>query len=549
MFKKLILAVICCIGICSSYAQSATEWQSDLRHLQNTVHEKYSNLFYNISESDWDKVVEDFYKQIPGMNKTEILAGFIKLMALFHIGHTQMNTFGLHGSSGNLQLHRFPFQLYWFSDGIYILRADKKYEQAVGGKITHIGKTNIEDAVEAVRPLVSYENEQGFKSNSVFYLAIPELLKTQGIAKNTDEISVSYLKNGKTETTIFKADSNNNIFSMTGLETPAGWSVAQKVGDLPLWQKEPTAFRYMQYLPDTKTLYVRHSVTMDDGDKTIAGFFKTMVDFIDNNNVQKLILDIRMNGGGNNNLNKAIVTSIIEARKINEHGKFFCIIGRRTFSAAQNLVNELEKYTEVIFAGEPTSENVNFYGDTKTEILPATGLEANLSWMWWQNLAATDKRKATLPKLSVDMSFTDYYNNDDPVINVINAYDSQAAIELKLRNLVDAEKYDSALAEVEEYLKDPLHQYFKNEIETKINSYGYSFIKNSKIEIANKVFNINIQLFPESANAYDSFAESLMYLGRNADAIKYYQMAVAKDKSGITAENSKKMIEKIKSGN
>ena len=68
----------------------------------------------------------------------------------------------------------------------------------------------------------------------------------------------------------------------------------------------------------------------------------------------------------------------------------------------------------------------------------------------------------------------------------------------------------------------------------------------NKMEAANALFEINTKLFPESANAFDSYAESLMKMGRHEEAIKYYQMAIAKDKDGITAENSKKMIEKIK---
>lgn len=336
---------------------------------------------------------------------------------------------------------------------------------------------------------------------------------------------------------------------MTGLETPAGWVVAKKSADLPLWQKEPSLFRYMQYLPETKTLYVRHSVTLNDGDKAIAAFFNNMVDFIDNNDVVKLVLDVRTNGGGNNTLNKPIITGIVKSRKINQKGKFFCIIGRRTFSAAQNLVNELEKNTEVIFVGEPTSENVNFYGDTKTETFPSSKLQVNLSWLWWQNMDPRDKRKATSPALAVDMSFNDFYNNVDPVMNVITVYDKQGGIDDQLRTFVEQGKFDEAVNMASEYLKDPLHRYFRNELETKINAYGYQLINQNKFDNANKVLKMNIQLFPESANAYDSYAESFMLMGKKEDAIKYFEMAIAKDKDGATADNSRKQIEKLKQSN
>ncbi|MEP7165365.1 MAG: hypothetical protein ABI741_11765 [Ferruginibacter sp.] len=549
MIKQIIFSITLCLFLLSGRAQTASEWQIDLRYLQQTVHSKYSNLFYNITAADWDKAVDVLHAQIPKLEKEQVLAGFVRLVALFHIGHTQMNTFGLHQQSANgISLHRYPFQLYLFNDGLYFLQAENKYANAVSGKVTRIGNMKAEAALEAVRPLVSYENEQGYRSNAVYYLATPEWLLTQGITNSAEEVSISYIKNGKEETTVFKAVNDNAHFSMTGLETIPGWTDAKMAGNTPLWQKEPSSFRYMEYLPQNKTLYVRHSVTLNEGDKTIASFFNDMVDFIDKNDVEKLILDLRTNGGGNNTLNKPIVTGIIKSRKINQKGKFFCIIGRRTFSAAQNLVNELEKNTEVIFVGEPTSENVNFYGDTRTETLPKSKLQANLSWLWWQNMDPRDKRKATAPALAVDMSFADFYNNTDPVMNVINAYDKQGPIDDKLRSLAEQGKFDEAVSMANEYLKDPLHRYFKNELEAKINAYGYSLINQNKFDNANMVLKMNIQLFPESANAYDSYAESFMLMGKKEDAIKYFEIAIAKDKDGATADNSKKQIEKLRSG-
>ena len=174
MIRQIFLNVSLCLLLCTGYCQTATEWQGDLRYLQQTVHSKYSNLFYNISAADWDKAVDNFNNQIPKLNKEQVLAGFVRLVALFHIGHTQMNTFGLHQQVANgLSLHRFPFQLYWFNDGLYFLQAESKYANAVSGKVTRIGTMKTDAALEAIRPLVSYENEQGYRSNAVFYLANP----------------------------------------------------------------------------------------------------------------------------------------------------------------------------------------------------------------------------------------------------------------------------------------------------------------------------------------------------------------------------------------
>ena len=547
--KKILLLLILAstIGI-RAFPQSPADWQADLRHLQKLVHEKYSNLFHTITATEWDKAANQFYDKIPALDKTATLAGFVKLVSLFHIVHTQVNTFMFHqANQSNITLNRYPFRLYWFSDGVYIIAADKKYEPAVGGKVIRIGKMKTEDALEAVRPLVSYENEQGFKSNAVFFLATAEFLQTQGIADGSLELPVVINKNGKEETVIFKAGSNYNFSNATGIEIPEGWVVAKKTsGPIPLWQKDPGAFRYFEFLPASKTLYVRHSVTLNDGSKTIADFFQQVFDFIDQNDVQKLVLDVRTNGGGNNYLNKSIITNIIASRKINQPGKFFCIIGRRTFSAAQNLVNELEKYTEVIFAGEPTSENVNFYGDTRTETLPNSKLPISLSWMWWQNLDPRDKRTATFPRLAADLSFADYYNNHDPVLDVVMNFDPARSLLKGLTDLLSKGKKEEALRFARDFHKDPVNRYITDRIEPNINAEGYRLIGIGKNEIASGLLEINIKMFPESANANDSYAESLMVLGKDEEAIKYYEIAMAKDKEGVTAENSKKMIDKIK---
>lgn len=550
MIRKITLTVIMCF--CMSYANSQTsaEWQNDVRYLQQTVHSKYNNLFYNIDAADWDKQADDFYKQIPSLKKEEILAGFMQLLSAFHIGHTLIDIFELHSSSSPVQLNRLPYGLYSFSDGVYILKAADKYQKAVGGKVLKIGNMKIDAALQAIRPLVSYENEQGFKNKSMYYLAIPEFLKSQGISSNSLQVPITWIKNGKEETTVFTVGDNNIDYYSTGLESQLGWTVAQKKGNTPLWQKEASLYRYMEYLPKTKTLYIRHSITGDDGDKTIEAFFNSMVDFIDKNEVEKLVLDVRTNEGGDNYLNKPIITSIIKSRKINQTGKFFCIIGRKTFSAAQNLVNELEKNTEVIFVGEPTSENVNFYADTRTEVLPNSNLKAQLSWLWWQNMDPRDQRKSTSPDLAAEMNFINYYNNEDPAMEVINNYQSkQAPIDQQLTLMLWYGKYDEAAKLATGYLEDPLHHDYKNVLEDKLQQFGSEFINNHKLPEANKILAMSIKLFPESAKLHYTYAESFMMLGKRLEAVKFFETAISKDKTGTMAGKAISMISKLKSGN
>jgi len=216
------------------YSQTSDEWQNDLRSLQQIVYTKYQNLFYNISAENWDKEVDKLYSGIPGMNNNEIVAGFVKLVALFHIGHTRINLGPLQNADSKIQLHSYPVQFYKFIDGIYVIRADKKYKDAIGGKVLSIGNMEVEKALEAIRSLVHCENEQGFNSASMNFLTISEFLKIQGIADNDDTVTLTYLKNGNEETVVLKSEINSVHMTHTGLNTPEDWVDARKPGSIPL---------------------------------------------------------------------------------------------------------------------------------------------------------------------------------------------------------------------------------------------------------------------------------------------------------------------------
>ena len=552
--KKLCL-ILLCITILNHTINAqltAAQWREDLQYLKTTVHNKYPNLFHNVTAQQFDDAVSALDKRIPDLKDYEIATEIAKIVAMFHIGHTQLSLMPMHqhgaGAKASMSnFHFIPVQLHLFSDGLYIKAADTKYEKAVGGKVLKIGNMETAQAMEAIRPYVAYENEQGFKSLMPFSLFIVEVLKTAKIIDQLDNVPIVYEKNGKTETVVFeKIGRITRPLNPTGLAIPDGWVDANSTPNQSLWMRESSEFRFMEYLKDSKTVYVRHSVTLNDGEKTIEKFFKNVLDFIDKNDVEKLILDVRMNGGGNNYLNKPIITSIIQARKINQKGKFYCIIGRRTFSACQNLVNELEKYTEVTFVGEPTSENVNFFGDTKQETLPNSKLTAFLSWMWWQNLDARDKRKWTAPHIAADLSFADYVSNRDPSLEVIFNAQPKVSLKEKITELAIQNKADEALKFAESYIKNPQNRYYEDRFEVDINDAGYALMNKNKFQEAYILLDINVQLYPESANAYDSKAESLWKLGKKEDAIKFYEMAITKDPNGETGDNAKRQIEKIK---
>ncbi|MFC4163470.1 serine hydrolase [Epilithonimonas zeae] len=73
--------------------------------------------------------------------------------------------------------------------------------------------------------------------------------------------------------------------------------------------------------------------------------------------------------------------------------------------------------------------------------------------------------------------------------------------------------------------------------EEEINSWGYQLLEQEKKNEALQVFQLNTLLFPDSANVYDSYAETLESLGNRKEAIINYKKSLKLDPKNNNASN------------
>lgn len=547
--KKIILLCISFLML-QATAQSnftVTQWQDDLRFLQHTVHTDYPFLFKKVSSEAFDAAVEELHKQIPDLQPHEISVGIARIIGMFKYGHTRM------GWRGNpVALRQFPVNLYHFSDGIYIQGVHKDYSQALGAKVLRVGNMSVEEALKAVYPVVPVENEQFFRAYGFLYLMSPEVLHAQGvISELSDQLELTLEKDGKTFKTTFNVLPVGKMPPRTYgyIQNSEEWMDVRASGETPLYLKNLDKIYFYEYLPESKTVYVRQSQIQDDPSEAIPEFYTRVFDFIEKNDVKRLVLDVRLNGGGNNYKNKAIVTRIIKSKKINQVGNFVVIVGRRTFSACQNLVNELDNYTNAVFIGEPTGENINFYGDNNEVILPNTKTPVYLSFAWWQDKPQWENDDWLAPHIAIDMSFEEYKTNKDPVLAAaLNFDDSDFVLDPMqyMTDLYTSGQQEKLATEVPKMVNDPRYKFFN--FEGELNTAGYNSMQRGDPQTAIAIFTFVTQLFPDSANAWDSLAEGYLKAGDMTKAKELYQKALSMDPNGPTGKNASSMLKKIDSG-
>ncbi len=78
--------------------------------------------------------------------------------------------------------------------------------------------------------------------------------------------------------------------------------------------------------------------------------------------------------------------------------------------------------------------------------------------------------------------------------------------------------------------------------ESTINSFGYQQLGQKKYDIAILIFKINTELYPSSANTFDSLGEAYMVKGDTLNAIKYYNKSLELNPNN---NNAKEMIDKM----
>ena len=266
---------------------------------------------------------------------------------------------------------------------------------------------------------------------------------------------------------------------------------------------------------------------MNDLTETMADFYTRVFDFVENNEVEKFILDLRFNGGGNNFLNKPIITGIIEQQKINQVGKFMVIIGRQTFSACQNLVNELSNYTNVIFVGEGTAENLNFYGDTHRVALPNTQIPVYLSYAWWQDKPQSQNAEGTSPHVPVIMSFEEYVNNEDPVLDAALSFsgDNFKADPMgHIVRLFSEGKMDQLRTDVISMVQDPRYGFF--DFKGEFLKAGRSLLGRDNVA-AISIFEMTAQIYPQSAKVWNALGDGYSEVGDVAKAKGFFEKVLS----------------------
>lgn len=530
-------------------------WRDDIGFLVERLTDLHPDPFFAVDRSTFLDAADRLATEGAEMSREQRLVGLSRLAALLQDGHTKhwLTRPELTG------FHQLPIRLYLFDDGLYVRAIDARHQASAGSRVVTIGDVPVDEALDRVRPLVSRDNEMTIRKTAPAYLAVPEVLHALGIASSPDRATFEVeLTDGRRDTVTLDAIPGDALPDMDTGEGPVGrpfdsdlegepgdgvslvTARAGSDGAVPLWLRHPTRTFWFEFLPKSGTLYVQLNAIENGASESLEAFFGRVFAAADSLAVRRFVLDLRHNGGGDATLDRPILLGLIRRPEIDRRGGLFVLTSRFTFSAAVQLAVELERYTNAVFAGEPTGGRPNHYGDTRPVELPHSGAIVWVSTLYWQTSDPRDERPWIAPELAAPLTIEAYRTNRDPVLRTVLDWTPVALFTDRLREALRSGGIDSVTTFLRAYQGNPLHRWV--DTEGPLNALAYDLLGRGRGEDAVTAFRLNAENHPGSANAWDSLGDGYRALGDTTRAASSYRRALEVDPA---FEPSRSKLEEI----
>ena len=502
---------------------AVTVWREDLVFMAREMERRHRNLYHTVSRERFDSAVRVLDARIPVLQRHQIIVELARIVGLVQDGHTNVSP----TRDPKIGFTTLPIKLYFFRDGLFVRAAHGAHAGLAGAKVIRIGSLTPEQAYARVRELVGRDNEMDARFFAPFLLAMPEVLHALGMTNKMDQATFVVERSGGRETVTLGSMGPAPMMppdTDVSWAADSGWTDMRPSGPSPLWlRKNPLEQYWAEYLPDARMVYVQFNKVANKDTESISQFSARLRALVDSAPVERVVLDLRLNRGGDGTLNRPLVRSLAGMDKLEGRGKLFVLIGRSTFSAAQFLVNDLEQYTDAVFVGEPSGGKANSYGDSRKIVLPNSGLTVRVSTLWWQE-DPRDHREWKAPDVAAELTSVAYRNNLDPAVEVVLSYRTEPSVAERMQSILTGGSVSEALRSYRAYRVQPQHRYADTEAE--VNSLGYRLLEARRVDAAIAIFELNAAEYPRSANAYDSLGDAYMQAGKKAAAVRSYRKSL-----------------------
>jgi len=404
------LAMVAIVSSAQARPSAPATLAQDVRELGATIEQIHPDPFRSVSRRRFEAEVNALAGRAASLSRDELLVGVLRVIALLgpRNGHT-----GLFPGdpSHTRELHLYPLRLYEFTDGLYVVDAVDR--SLIRGKLVAIEGMPVGQALERVDPLVPRDNDSNLRGLAPHFLLTAEILDGLGIADGAQSADFTFERPGGERVDVSLASVPASQYVSAFADALYGHypSILPHAAK-PLYLSGTARPMWTRTLAGGRAVYMAFNSVR----RPTPGFLRALGRLVRAPKVRRVIVDLRLNGGGDNTTYGQLV-DLLASKQVNKRGRLYLLTGRATFSAAANFAAEIDRDTRAIVMGEPTGGGVETYGDTFPLSLPTAGWTVHIAARYHERKKGPgDHRLAVEPDVRVDLTSAQYFAGLDPVL-------------------------------------------------------------------------------------------------------------------------------------
>jgi hypothetical protein len=400
MFKYILLFCACSFShqALSLTNTETTLWAEDILYLQAQVRSAHINPFHTISEDDFDASINTLLSKLDGLNEAQVEVELQRIMASIKDGHS--NYYPMSGP------HRhYPFRFKYFDQSLRIIATTPEYTSLLGSELVAINSRSLEELREILTPyLYGVDNQYSAKERFIYQLTISKMLYGIGVTNKKDQAQFTFLSDGKRITQKINAVEMRVFGSLAfAFPTTSPDLDNQEIGmpgiTLSILGKGQSAYFDFNHYP-----------SFSDVTSQCSALVKRLSD----QNIQRLIVDFRDNGGGSFFTGLAFSSCLLQLDNIDWNNGVTVLINEGTFSAAMSNAAQFKQLLNAKLVGRPTGGDPNHYAETNRFSLPNSGRSVSVSKRYYGFTAKPSD--ALYPEQTEVQTWQDYQHGRDTIL-------------------------------------------------------------------------------------------------------------------------------------
>ena len=452
LLARALLFLLCCVlydvaaaqtKVSSSPAETGrqrltpTQWREDLQFAVDTFLPR-DRSFSPEARQQFRIAIAELQRTVDRKTDDQIIVELAKAVALAKNAHTR-----LYLLRNRSELRRYPIRVWWFADGLYVVRATPEYSELLGTKLLTIGGRSVEQVKREVAPLFA-GNASWRTYMSAYTMTSPDVLIGLGLSASDGKAEIEFTgrhgKKGRRRLEplpLRKTDQPTESWwdlCPTRPRDDGPWLSALSLGaaHLPLYLQNTERQYWSRYLQNERLFYVQfnRSGNAPTGE-SLSEFGKRTLTELQSAAVNKIVVDVRFNTGGDLSIGRPFINQLAafaKERKI----KMYVITGRATFSAGIYHAMQLRQYVNAILVGEPIGDVLEIWSEGGNLLTPNSRLSLHYADRLhsyspivrpeFKQYLVTDTDLSitnAMPDIEVRMSVRDYFAGRDLALEAV----------------------------------------------------------------------------------------------------------------------------------